>query len=263
MRGAARNRGRARWITGVGLWLVVCGPACATEIELFLVNDFLTNTPWVDDVYSAALGLKVSHRAMTYSVWENMFTDRGHDLRFDETYLTVERRLPSAAGWEASAGVGVMHVGQGLLGERFQNWMHSLINNEQLDLAYVDETGYHAVVGFDLRRPFTRSERVTAGPWVESYATFDYKWDAAAGGFVTWRHRPRIVWYLDGGVRFTGTNFLALEPWVDGLRATAEAGVRIRECLGLAYSYNHYGTGDQHFRLTLRFKSGGKSAAGL
>ena len=238
---------------GLAIVLTPCTFASETELVFTLSNDFLTATRYVDDVYTMGIGLAGSRRAYTYAFYENMFTDRDNDTRFDETYLTVTRRLPEVGGWRSRAGVGVVHVGKGLFGEKFQSLIHGILNNADLELEYVD-SGWHATAGFETRRDFPRGDRRTVGPWFQLYGAFGFKWHVAAGGALDWRWKPK--WLLLGrlGARYSGTDFQPLDSWVHGLAPTGEAGIRYKKFLTFRYTYNEFGTEDQHSRLDFRWE---------
>ncbi len=238
---------------GLAILLMPCTFASETELIFTLVNDFLTATRYVDDLYTMGIGLAGSRRAQTYVFYENMFTDRRNGIRFDETHLAVVRRLPDVCGWRSQARVGVVHVGKGVFGERFQNLIHGILNDTEFELEYVD-SGWHATAGFDTRRDFPWGDRRTAGPWFELYGAFGFKWHIATGGALDWRWKPN--WLVLGrlGARYSGTDFSPLSPWVDGLAPTAEAGIRYKKFLTFRYTYNAFGTEDQQSGLDFRWE---------
>ena len=50
------------------------------------------------------------------------------------------------------------------------------------------------------------------------------------------------------------TDFQPLASWVRGLAPTAEAGIRYKKFLTFRYTYNEFGTEDQHSRLDFRWE---------
>jgi len=227
--------------------------ASETELVFTLANDLLTATRYVDDVYTSGIGLAGSRRAYTYAFYENMFTDRGAGIRFDETDLTVSRRLPEFRGWRSQVGLGAVHVGKGVFGESFQNLVHRILNIDERELEYVD-SGWHATADFQTRRDFPWGDRRTVSPWFQLHGAFGFKWHVAAGGALDWRWKPNWLVFGHLGARYSGTDFLPLSPWVDGLAPTAEAGIRYKKFLTFAYTYNEFGTEDQHSRFDFRWE---------
>ena len=245
-----------------GLWVVapLClalagtGAYAAVELDFFHVNDLATATPYVDDLYTASLGVSVSTGRYSYALYEDMFTDQRNDARFDETHLAVSRTLPPVGGWQLRAELGLVRVGEGIFGERAQNRLHRLLGIDERELTYVDDNELHATIGFTAHRPFPAGDSVTAGPWIELCQAFDFKNHAIAGAAFEWKATPRLWLQWRAAARYSGTELDVLEPWVDGWAPAGEIGLRYTRFLRASYSYNAFGTEDHHIHLHFRWR---------
>jgi hypothetical protein len=58
------------------------------------------------------------------------------------------------------------------------------------------------------------------------------------------------------GVRFSDTNYAPLVPWIEDSDPAYGAGVRYKELVDLTWTTNYFGTGDNHWHLTVRARFG-------
>ena len=182
------------WLSILILLIAVpAPPANAEEVRIVLANDFLTANN-ADDLYTGALALGFDLGRYCLHFGENIFTDRENEIRFDETYLAVERGLPDLGGWHASVELGVIHVGKGLLGQGTQNSLHRLIGDDEVDFPYVENDRLHPTLGLCFHRPLPDLGNNLKLSWTynefgtgSQHFTFDYdlKWRR------TWRHESR------------------------------------------------------------------------
>ncbi len=243
------------WVA-VALCLMVSGPGVhpAVELDLLLVNDVGSGRA-VDDLYTSTLGATVSTKRHRFAVHENVFTDQVNDVRFDETYFTISRVLPETGGWNMRGEVGLLRVGEGLFGESLQNWVHRLVNSDELSLPYIEGTDLHATAGFEVQRRFTISDTLTAGPWLRVDEAFGFKTQAFGGAAFAWKASPRLAVSWRAAISYAGTDFTPLEPWMVGWGPAAEVTLRYTPLFAASFSYNAFGTEDHHvhFRFSWRF----------
>jgi hypothetical protein len=182
-----------------------------------------------------------------------MFTDKGADSRFDESYLALGWRLPKTGDWEMWAQVGAVHVGEGLFGQDMQNWIHRLVNQPQVDLTYIDENTFHATLDFDAFRPFDVRKQLKIGPWVDLHAAFDFKQHAIVGARLEWRMVKRFFFDARLAARYTNAELPELQPWIVEFGPAAEAGINFNHFLYASYSYNAFGTEHHHWHFHIRW----------
>lgn len=241
--------------------LVLPATGEGAEIRLTTANDFLTHNARPDDLYTFGLHLDFEVRGFDLTVGENAFTDREAGLRFDETELRLGHTLAAVGGWHPSLAFGVVRVGHGFLGQEVQNDLHDLLGDEQLHLDYVGED-YHPFAGVALERPLPTWGQLASGVRIEAEASFGFKTDAAAvwvAAFPLGRHLE-----VDAavGLRFADSELPALDRNLAELGPTAAVTVVVRERLDLTWSYNWFGTEQQHFALGYRLPLGSDGAAG-
>lgn len=236
--------------------LVVPTPAAAFDVQLALANDAFTNSPHPDDLYSFGGGIRFMGERAGVVLEERSFTDRSAEVRFDETYLTVRRRYADVRGpfgrrWSLEVAAGVAHVGEGLLGQGVQNTVHEWIGSDRVDLPYIDRDRYHAHVALEAARPLQAARQFATSPWLDVEATPGFRWSAAVG--VRWIWQAASWLRLDGtaGLRHAGSELAALEGWLEEVAPTVEVSTLLGERYRLTWSYNAYGTADQHWHLSI------------
>lgn len=225
------------------------------DVQFVLANDFLASNEKDDDLYTAALELQFSWHGYQISFGENIFTDREDDIRFDETYLTLERNLPRLGLWYSSVGVGVVHVGEGILGESAQNAVHRLTGDSELNIPYVEANRVHPTLGVRLDRPLWLWPGTTTGVRAELYNAFDFQGHAAAAFGVAWPVNSWLLVQADLGARFSWTEFEALEERIEEFAPTWKFGFKIQEKISLNWDYNSFGTKSQHFNIAYHISS--------
>jgi hypothetical protein len=236
-------------------------PATASEITLTTANDILSGNRFSDDRYTAALAVGFSFERFELRFAENLFTDRTHGLRFDETWLTArfEPRVESA--WRPTFEVGLVQVGRGLLGADAQNALHDLIGGEEVDLPYVESDTVHLVGRFELRRTVLSLERLEleagfGGSWSPAFRSTLSASVSAAVPVTRW-----LTVILGVGGRLDRTELDALEPWQHDTARTGELGFVLLDRVELAWTYNKYGTGGRHVELSYRLPAGARRQA--
>ena len=224
-------------------------PAEARGLRVVFANDFLTTNRFDDELYTGALMLELDKGGYHFTFGENMFTDSENNVRFDETFLSVERALPPAGEWQTALEVGLIRVGEGLLGQSAQNAFHDLIGNEDVDLPYVDGNRVHATVRLRVYRPLPVLRDLSLTAHGEVFSAVEFKQHVAAG---LWVRLPRVsfaTFSAGVGGRYSSTEFEALESRIERFAPTFEAEVRFRNNMSISWTYNEFGTKAEHFTI--------------
>lgn len=232
------------------------GPLTASEIVFTTANDILSGNRFSDDRYTAALALGVRFRHFEVRYEENLFTDRTHELRFDESWVTARFEPSLESPWRPRFEVGLVHVGRGLLGADAQNAVHDLIGGERVELPYVERDTVHAVARFELRRTLLRHRRleIETGFGASWSPAFRSTLHASVSGAVPVTRWLTVILGLGG--RLDRTELDALEPWQHDTARTGELGFRVLERVQLSWIYNRFGTGGRHIQLSYRIPTG-------
>lgn len=241
-------------LPGVALILLLVGiaaPASAFELTIQTANDPISNNERPDDLYTAALGIDVAFAAHRWSLGERMFTDRERSLRFDETFLEMNRELPPWRGWQAEVGAGVLHVGHGLLGERAQNEVHRWVGSERVDLPYIERSHWYGTFSARARRPLWVGKAGVVATELSASLAPGFQQSLASGVFMDIDLGRGFTLRAGAGARAGHANRRLLGDRIDGLDPTWELGVAWRD-LTLRYSYNDRGTETSHLTLALR-----------
>jgi hypothetical protein len=232
----------------------------AAEIDLRHINDQFAASPVEDDLYTATLGIAGTVNDWTLGLDEYVFTDRANGLRFDETYLTVARDLlrPDSK-WRLRARIGAVHVGKGLYGERLQNFVHSILGEDEVDLAYVPGSQSYVFVRLNVSRRLHANERLIFLPLVEIESA-GFKEHARAALGVRFDLSERFNLHAEAGARFTDTSYAPLVLWIKDSEPTFGVGAGYKNFLDLTWTSNYFGTGDNHWHISmhLRFGAGTK-----
>src|SRR5690606_33721164 len=153
-----------------GILLLAATGARAGGFRFTTENDILTDNPTRDDLYTFSVGLEIERAGFTLSLREDAFTDRAAGVRFDETYLDVARGFVAPRGWNLRLAAGVAHTGHGLLGERVQNAVHRLIDDDEVHLAYRDSS-WHPHLEASAGRLVALDDSFELGPRFEVAST--------------------------------------------------------------------------------------------
>ena len=232
-------------------------PAGAQGIRFSTGNDILTDERTQDDLYTFSVALEIERGAYTFALRENAFTDRAAAVRFDETYLTVGRSFAGPRAWRLDAEAGLVHVGHGLFGEDAQNAVHSLLDQEEVELRYVG-SDLHPRLTLAAERPFSVSQKLAVGPRLEIDAAPGLRSFAVAGGQMLWQPGRRVAVQLLAGGRYSEADFEPLEPHLDGWAPVARLGLTLADRVFLAWTYNDYGDEREHLTIGYRLGGGGR-----
>lgn len=231
-------------------------PASALDFRFETENDFLTGNN-EDDLYTFAVALEFDRGDYVWALREKAFTDRDAGLRFDETQLAVGRRvtLPGGwlRGWDAYGELGVVRLGEGLLGQDVQNAVHGAIGGEEVELDYVAEDDLHASLYLRLDRLFRTDSGFTVGPRLEGFAAPGFRSTAVAALQAHWQPRDFLAVEALAGARFSESSLSLLDRHLEELEPVAELGFVIQERILVSWSYNDHGTGREHFSIGYRF----------
>lgn len=251
------------WIAAI-LLATVAVPAFAFDLHLTIANDPILGNGEGDDLYTAGLGVEVQRGFRYFAAGERMFTDREAGQRFDETYLSAYQRLAAWGPWQPTVGLGVLHVGEGLLGQSVQNSIHEAIGSDVLHLDYVDRDRFFG----ELFARLERSDLLGRGRLVTTAVEL-----RAAPGFRSWLRAmtsyeapfgKRFSWRAGLGVHAEEAELPLLEKNVESLAPAGELGIAWRS-LNLLWSYNDLGTATSHLTLSLKVPlqqlAGGLAAA--
>jgi len=216
------------------------------------VNDLFAVVDDNDDRYTATMTMGASFRGWELELSENMFTDRQvNGIRFDETYLTVARDFtPGDKGWVLHAEAGVVDVGEGIYGESFQNWVHRLFNQDEYFLQYVEEDT-HLFMGLRVSRPVAVHERFTLTP-VAEHENGGFKRQTLVALTADFKVAAKFELMGEVGYRWAWTDFAPLDIFVEDGHYALGAGASYRRWLSLRWTKNYFGTGSNHWHLSLR-----------
>jgi len=62
--------------------------------------------------------------------------------------------------------------------------------------------------------------------------------------------------HAEVGTRYTATSYAPLEPWIESTEPAFASGIEYKRLLALTWTANHFGTGDNHWHLTVRARLG-------
>ena len=250
----------SRWVSAAMVFAALSANVHGAEIEFRHINDLFSASPIEDDLYTATLGVATTVDGWSIDLDEYLFTDKSNGLRFDETYLTVAKDLlrPDSK-WYVRARVGAARVGRGLYGQRLQNFAHTVLGEEELDLPYVPGSQTYVFARLNVARQVFANERVSVTPLIEvESAGFKEHARVAVGA---WRNLGGgFGLHAEAGVRFSDTSFAPLVPWIEESDPTLTVGVGYKGYLDLTWTTNYFGTGDNHWHVTARahFGAGAK-----
>lgn len=250
--GDGRRRFRGVAIATLGVLLGLVAPVRGLELRLTTNNDFLTDYPTPDDLYTFSLVLEADVGRATLAFREHAFTDREAGVRFDESHLVVGWTLPSFGRWLARAEIGTVRVGRGLLGEDAQNALHRFLGDEVLELEYVGDGEIHPSLRIAAERPQEVGPALTVGPWIDLFAGPGFGSYAVFGTRGAWQLNPTLRIRGMLGVRLAETSVEALDPHFADASATAELGITYRDRLFVSWTYNRFGTEQEHLSLGYR-----------
>ncbi len=240
------------------LTLVGAPSAGAGDLRVVFANDFLTTNRLDDDLYTAALSIELDGGQYLFSFGENLFTDTENDVRFDETYFSVERALPSIGSWNVAAEVGAVHVGEGLLGQSAQNAFHSLIGDEEEDLSYVDSNRLYPTLRLRVQRPLPIYEKFLLTAHAEAYSAIGFKQHVAAGLWARLPSLPFATLTAGVGARYTSSEFEPLANRIERFSPTLAAELNFKNKMSVSWTYNEFGTKSEHF--TIAYDVGSKKS---
>lgn len=226
------------------------------DIRLVIANDFLASNELNDDLYTGTFAVDYTLGRYLLTGGENIFTDTQSGIRFDESYLTIGRAIPSFAGWQPRVEVGLVHIGCGLLGERAQNAIHRLIGDDEVHLDYVDGSRLYPSFRLSASRPLPFLRRYALALHADVASAIGFKDHAFATVSASIPVHRDVRIDLDVGARYSHSSFDALAPRIRDWGPTWEAGLTLRERVSFSWNYNHFGTGSQHFNVVYRIRWG-------
>ncbi len=213
-----------------------------------VANDPILGNQEGDDLYTAGLGIEVQRGFRFFQGGERMFTDREAGQRFDETYLSVEERLPSWGSWEPTVGLGVLHIGQGLPraigaeldppGGRQRNLRFRLSRTQSMVRRAAGAGAAQRPAR--PRAPRHHRHRAAQRPGFRSWLRAMTSYEAPFGSHFSWR--------AGLGLHAEEAELNLLERNVEKLAPAAELGIAWRS-LTLLWSYNDLGTATSHLVL--------------
>ena len=219
--------------------------AFALGIRFTTEDDLVRSHQTSDDLYTFSVALDVERHDTGFSLLENAFTDRRAGVRFDETYLSVGRRLTAARPWNVYAEAGVAHLGRGLFGQRAQNAVHRAIGDDEVELRYL-ESSYHPRLAVTVSRSFAVGRRFELGPRVEGELVPGVKSHATVAVEARWRPTRRTAVELTAGERFTHASYAPLRSHLAARASVARVSLVWLERIYVSWSYNDYGARREH-----------------
>lgn len=260
---SSKTTGRVRGVLLALLLLGLPAAAPAAEITFTTSNDPVSGNERPDDLYTAELALELALDERDLVLTERMFTDRERGVRFDETSLELSRPFRPLAGWSGEAGLGVLHVGRGLLGESVQNAVHRLVGSEEEDLRYAADHRLYPLATLTLARPLPVSSNLgsvtgriqaVAAPGFHSSLRAGLQAERSVGAELA------VLAGVAGVLHDVDSGLLG-----DAIASSGVAwdlGVGWRD-LSLVLSHNAYGTETRHLTLGYRFSVNTVGGAGL
>lgn len=238
-------------------------PVSAADFHLILANDPIFGNQEGDNLYTAGLGVEVQRGFRIFKGGERMFTDREAGQRFDETYLSLEQRMANWGAWEPTLGLGVLHIGHGLLGQSVQNSIHEAIGSDLLDLDYPAHNRFFGELVARLERAdllgggrlLSTAIELRSAPGFRSWLRVMTTYEAPFAKHFTWR--------AGLGVHAEDAHLRLLERNVESLAPAGELGIAWRS-LTLLWTYNALGTASSHLVLgmTVPLKATGDAIVG-
>lgn len=245
------------------LALPVARPVWAAEVTFTTSNDPVSGNERDDDLYTAEVALDVHLKGQDVRFGERMFTDHERGIRFDETSLEVSRPVRWIRGWGGEAGVGVLHVGRGLLGQGAQNTVHRLVGSDEEDLDYIADHRFYPLARVALARPLdlssnlgaviVRTEAVAAPGFHSSLRAGLETQRALGAGFDLLVGVAGVLHDVDSDL---------LGDVVASSGVAWDLGIGWRN-VSLLLSDNAYGTETRHLTLGYRFDIGGFGRPGV
>jgi hypothetical protein len=245
-----------RWISAVLFLGALAAPVHGAEIEIRHINDQFSASRIEDDLYTGTLGISGTVAGWTFDLDEYIFTDKTNGLRFDETYLTVAKEfLGPDSPWRVRARLGAVHVGEGLYGQDFQNFVHSILNQPEVHLPYVTDSMTDVFARLNVGRRLYSNERVFLDALMEiEYAGFKEHARVAVGAH--WNLGKSFGLHAEAGARFSDTDYAPLVPWIEETAPTFAIGAGYKHYVDLTWTHNYFGTGDNHWIISARARFG-------
>ncbi len=246
----------SKWISVALVFTAMAAHVHAAEIEFRHINDQYSTFPIEDDLYTGTLGISGTVAGWTFDLDEYIFTDKTNGLRFDETYLTVAREfLGPDSPWRLRARVGAVHVGEGLYGQDFQNFVHSILNQPEVHLPYVPDSTTDVFARLNVSRRLYANEGVFLDALMEiEYAGFKEHARVAVGAH--WKLGQHFGLHAEAGARFSDTSYAPLMPWIEEAAPTFSIGAGYKHYVDLTWTHNYFGTGDNHWIISARARFG-------
>lgn len=226
-------------------------PIQAAELRLTLANDPISGNARADDLYTSETAVELLVRDQRLVFTERMFTNRERGLRFDESRASVTFVPIDIAGWTTTPEVGLLHVGEGLLGESVQNRVHRAVGSEEVHLPYIDEASVYPTGAVSLQRQLGSfgSMPLLADIRIETAPGFHSSLEARAG--IVRAMGMGLAVELRAGLRADYVE----SPWLDDV--ISDAGVTADLVIAwrgvaLSFSHNRYGTKSNHLTLGWR-----------
>lgn len=238
-------------LAATGILLLAATGARAQGLRFTTENDILTGNPTRDDLYTFSVGLEVERAGYTFSLREDAFTDRAAGVRFDETYFDVARRFAAPRGWDVRLAAGVAHTGHGLLGERVQNAVHRMIEDDEVHLDY-HGSSWHPHFEASADRFVAVSAKLELGPSFELASTPGLRHRVGAGLQASWRPTPALAIEAFAGARWADAELEPLEPHLSGVGAAGRIGVVVADRWLLGWSVNDQGDEREHWTIGWR-----------
>jgi hypothetical protein len=236
---------------------LVVTPAGAQVIRFSTENDILSRSGPSDDLYTFGVAFEVESAGSQWSLRENAFTDRAAGIRFDETYLSVQRPVHLGEAWRSSAEAGLVHVGEGLFGQHVQNAVHRAIGNEKVELAYLPSSTYTRMA-FTTTRTVDANGSFTWGPRLDVDVTPGFRSWALVAVDAVWRPADSVAVELEAGGRFTSVSYAALQPHIASSAPAGKTSLVFDDRVYLSWSYNDYGDEREHVSVGYRMQLGGR-----
>jgi hypothetical protein len=224
------------------------------SVEFTTTNDIISGE---DDLYTADLVFTAVLDGFAITLNERMFTDRENGQRHDETVLELRKSIADLWGLDGEVALGALRVGRGLFGETFQNAVHNVFANDEVDLVYPDGTDWHASGRIRLGANLINGDLLSLRTEAEAAVAPGFRSSLAVR--LTAGHDFGNRLFAEGGIGVMATHVETdrLREHVDDVVPTWSVAVGWGP-MALQWSANTFGTTQRHIGLVYRFGAGGR-----
>jgi hypothetical protein len=219
-------------------------------VELTTSNDIISGN---DDLYTARVEIEARLAGRQLVLGERMFTDRAAGVRHDESFAELVIDLEPAPDVTGTASVGALRVGEGFLGESFQNSVHSFVGGDRMGLAYPDDTRWYPTARLGIEAPLTRRPRGSIKIEGEAFTAVGFRSSLQVAVAYQRAISSALTGRVEVGAMSNHVQTQLLSGHVRELVPTWKVGIEWHG-MEIVYSANSLGTRQRH--LTVGYRLG-------